>query len=179
MNIQLGPGEPTPVAGPFWLWPREWCICLLRVRRVLLTLDQQPAFPGQHEERLLLRLGMVEAAWLAWLQAEPRSRDRLVFVRPRFGQDTSEALADQIVRLDVVDALFVESALSRSHLLPLSLALDGRSPCAPNAPIPEVAERWSSLAPPATERTAACASSRESPTTGCSDKKLTAAAPPP
>ena len=34
----------------------------------LLTLDEQRALPGQHEEVLLLRLGVVEAVRLARLQ---------------------------------------------------------------------------------------------------------------
>src|SRR5207244_13402410 len=34
----------------------------------LLTLDEQPALPGQHEESFLLRLGVVEAVRLARLQ---------------------------------------------------------------------------------------------------------------
>jgi hypothetical protein len=39
-----------------------------RPEEPLLTLDEQPALPGQHEERLLLRLGVVEAGRLARLQ---------------------------------------------------------------------------------------------------------------
>jgi hypothetical protein len=39
-----------------------------RPEEPLLTLDEQPALPEQHEERLLLRLGVVEGVRLARLQ---------------------------------------------------------------------------------------------------------------
>jgi len=39
-----------------------------RPEKALLTLDEQRALPGQHEERLLLILGVVEAVRLAQLQ---------------------------------------------------------------------------------------------------------------
>src|SRR5439155_13995734 len=39
-----------------------------RPEEPLRTLDEQPALPGQDEERLLLRFGVVEAVRLAGLQ---------------------------------------------------------------------------------------------------------------
>src|SRR6266850_1457167 len=39
-----------------------------RAKKPLLTLDEQPALAGQHEERLLLRLGVVEPVRLAGLE---------------------------------------------------------------------------------------------------------------
>ena len=46
-----------------------------RPEQPLDTLDEQPALPGQHEERLLLRLGMVEARRLARLQDMERDSE--------------------------------------------------------------------------------------------------------
>jgi hypothetical protein len=60
-----------------------------RPEEPLDTLDEQPALPGQHEERLLLRLGVVEAgrdARLQDMEREAELRERVLLgleVAPR------------------------------------------------------------------------------------------------
>jgi hypothetical protein len=41
---------------------------VLRLEEPLLILDGQPALPGEHQDRFLLRLGVVETVRLARLQ---------------------------------------------------------------------------------------------------------------
>ena len=56
------------------------------------------------------------------------------------GIDAPEMLADERVRLDVLDALLLEAPLGRAHLLQLGFALDRRCAFAPHQPVPEVSQ---------------------------------------
>jgi hypothetical protein len=67
------------VLGPGWTVEE-----VPRPKDPLLTLDEQPALSGEHEERLLLILGVVEAVRLARLQdaeldADLRERELWAF----------------------------------------------------------------------------------------------------
>src|SRR5436309_11543498 len=72
-----------------------------RTEEPLLTLDEEPTLPAQHEERLLLRLGVVEAVRLARRQdvepyAELRERELLALERAlRAGRLLSAVLRRQ------------------------------------------------------------------------------------
>jgi hypothetical protein len=69
----------------------------------------------------------------------------LVFAGESFRIDASETLADELVCLEVVDALFGAVSLGWAHLLPLGLSRDGSVPLTAEEPIPEVAQHAESL----------------------------------
>jgi len=70
---------------------------------------------------------------------------RLVVVEQPVGIDPPEMLADERVRLDVVDAFFLEAPFVGAHLLALGFALDRRVALAPHQPVPEVSQHAASL----------------------------------
>jgi hypothetical protein len=70
---------------------------------------------------------------------------RIVVVEQPVGIDPAEMLADERVRLDVVDAFFLEAPLGRAHLLSLGFAFDRRVAFPSHQPVPEVSQHAASL----------------------------------